>query len=139
MVPFLFFLLFFAVLAGVTYGLTVARMGRAWAAAGPARVGAAVRGRNRAILVFTAVVLVVIAVLEALVADVSAAVENLQYRVGDAVAADPALIIETGNGSVSWGLYLGIVLGVLLGVMVGTFAATRRYPVLRALTVRDVI
>jgi hypothetical protein len=139
MVPVLSFLLFFLVLAGIAYTLTTLRMGGRGAADGPARVGAALRARNRAVMLFFAVVLVVLAVLEALVTDVSVAMEDLQYSVGDLVNADPALIYETGNGSVSWGLYLAVLLGALGGLAVGTYVATRRYPVLRGLGVRDVI
>ena len=139
MVPFLYFLLFFLLLFGVAYGLTVWRMGHGLSAAGPARVGAALKSRNRAILLFFVVVLVIIAVMEALIPDVSLALENLQYAVGDLVESEPALVYQTANGSVSWGLHLGILFGVLGGLALGTLAAIRRYPVLRGLGVRDIV
>ena len=139
MVPALAFLLFFLLLAGIAAGLTVWRVGGRGAGDGPARIGSALRSRNRAVMLFFVVVLVVMAVLEALVTDVSIAMEDLQYRIGDMANADPALIYETANGSVSWGLYLAVLLGALGGLAVGTYLATRRYPVLRGLGIRDVI
>ena len=139
MVPFLYFLLFFLVLLGVAYGLTVRGMSGSLRAAGPARAAAAFRTRNRAILLFTVVVLVVTAVLEALIPDVSGAIEGLQYAVGDLVETDPALVYETANGTVSWGLYLAILLGTLGGLAAGTTVAARRYPVLRGLTLGNVL
>lgn len=139
MVPSLYFLLFFLVLAGVAYGLTVRGMGGPLLAAGPSRVGGAIRTRNRSVLLFTVVVLVVTAVLEALLPAVSEGVLGLQYAFGDLVDADPALVYETANGTVSWGLYLAVLLGVLGGLAAGTMAAVRRYPILRGLGVRDVM
>ncbi len=139
MVPFLYFLLFFLLLLGVAFALTVVRMGGGLSGAGPARVGASLRGRNRAILLFFLVVVVVAAVLEALVPDVSLALENLQYAVGDLVESEPSLVYQTANGSVSWGLYLGILLGAFGGLAAGTIAAARRYPILRGLGVGDVV
>ncbi len=139
MIPALSFLLFFAVLFGLGYALTAVRMGGRGQADGPARIGAALRSRNRAVALFFVVVLLVMAVLEALVTDVSEAVEDLQYRVGDLVTADPVWIYETGNGTVSWGLYLAILVGAVAGVALGTYVATRRYPVLRGLTLGSVI
>ena len=139
MVPLLTFLLFFLFLLGVAFALTVVAMGGRLAGAGPARVGAVLRGRNRAILLFFGVVLVITAVLEALIPDVSLAMENLQYAVGDLVASEPALIYVTASGSVSWGLYLAVLLGVFGGLAAGTIAAARRYPVLRGLGLSNVI
>lgn len=139
MVPFLYFLLFFLLLFGAAYGLTVWRMNGGLSGAGPARVGAALKSRNRAILLFFVVVLVITAVMEALIPDVSLALENLQYAVGDLVESEPALVYDTDNGSVSWGLYLGILLGALGGLVAGTMTAARRYPVLRGLGPRDVV
>ena len=139
MVPFLYFLLFFGLLFAAAYGITVWRMGRGLTGAGPARVGAALTSRNRAVLLFFAVVLVITAVMEALIPDVSLALENLQYAVGDVVASEPVLVYDTANGSVSWGLYLGILLGALGGLVAGTMAAARRYPVLRGLGARDIV
>ena len=139
MIPALSFLFFFAVLFGLGYALTAMRMGGTGNADGPARVGAALRSRNRAVVLFFVVVLLILAVLEALITDVSEAIEDLQYRVGDMVSTDPMWIYETGNGTVSWGLYLAILVGALAGVVLGTFVATRRYPVLRGLTLRDMI
>ncbi len=139
MVPFLYFLLFFLLFAILAYVLTVVKMGGAFAAAGPARVGASLRGRNRVIVGFFLVVVVIVAVLEALIPDVSAAVEDLQYRVGDLVTSSPVMIYETGNGTVSWGLYLAVLIGVFGGLAVGTAAAARRYPVLRGLGLRDLV
>ena len=139
MVPLLTFLLLFLLLFGVAFALTATAMGGRLAGAGPARVGAALRGRNRAVLLFFLVVLVVTAVLEALLPDVSLAMENLQYAVGDLVASEPALIYVTGSGSVSWGLFLAVLLGALGGLAAGTVTAARRYPVLRGLGVGDVI
>lgn len=139
MVPFLYFLLFFLLFAILAYVLTVVKMGGAFEAAGPARVGGSLRGRNRVITGAFLVVLVILAVLEALIPDVSAAMVDLQYRVGDLVTSSPVMIYETGNGTISWGLYLGVLLGVFGGLAVGTAAAVRRYPVLRGLGLRDII
>ncbi len=139
MIPALSFLLFFLLLFGIGYGLTVRRMSGRGQADGPARIGAALRSRNRAVVLFFLVVLVILAVLEALVTDVSEAIEDLQYSVGDLVASDPVWIYETGNGTVSWGLYLAILIGAFAGVALGTYLATRRYPVLRGLGPGDVI
>ncbi len=139
MVPFLAFLLFFLLFAILAYTLTVLKMKGAFVAAGPARVGASLRGRNRVITGAFLVVLVVVAVLEALIPDVSAAVEDLQYRVGDLVTSSPVMIYETGNGTISWGLYLAVLVGVFAGLAVGTVAAVRRYPVLRGLGLGDLV
>lgn len=139
MIPGLSFLFFFVVLFGLGYALTVMRVGGTGKADGPARIGAALRSRNRAVVLFFVVVLLILAVLEALVTDVSEAVEDLQYRVGDLVSTDPMWIYETGNGTVSWGLYLAVLFGAFLGVALGTYVATRRYPVLRGLSFGDVI
>ena len=139
MIPALSFLFFFVVLFGLGYALTAMRMGGRGQADGPARIGAALRARNRAVVLFFVVVLLILAVLEALVTDVSEAVEDLQYSVGDLVSSDPVWIYQTGNGTVSWGLYLAVLVGAFAGVALGTYVATRRYPVLRGLTLRDMI
>jgi hypothetical protein len=132
-IPVLYFLLFLLLTAALAYGLTVRGMNGAWAREGPAAVAAKLRFRNRALVVGTLGVLVLAGVLEALLPDVSDAVLSLQYALGDALGADPALVWQTQNGTVSYGLYLGILLGVLLGALGGTAAAARRYPVLRGL------
>ena len=151
MIPFLYFLFFFVLLAVVAYALTVRAMGGPKAGAGPARVAASLRTRNRGILLFFLVLIVILPFLEAAIPAVGDAVEALQYAVGDVIEVEPVLVYRpsTGtstwvniswlSGSISWGFYLAILLGVLAGLVAGTVAAVRRYPILRGLGVRDVI
>ena len=65
MIPFLYFLFFFVLLAVVAYALTVRAMGGPKAGAGPARVAASLRTRNRGILLFFLVLIVILPFLEA--------------------------------------------------------------------------
>lgn len=139
MIPLLYFLLFAIVVGLIAFGLTLRGMSGPWENAGAATVGRRLRSRNRLFAFAVLAVVVVLAVLEGLIPDVSDAVQDLQYFVGDAVGAEPALVYTTGNGTVSWGLYLAVLAGTLGGLLGGTLGAIRRYPVLNGLTLRSLL
>ncbi len=151
MVPFLYFLFFFVILALIAFVLTVRVMGRSQAASGPARVARSLRNRNRGILLFFVVLMILMPILESAIPAVSDAIETLQYAVGDVIEVEPVMVYRpsTGtttwvnihwlSGTISWGFYLSILVGVLAGLIAGTMAAVRRYPVLRGIGVSDVI
>lgn len=135
MIPVLYFLLFFVLAAALTYGLTVRGMNGAWSREGPATVAAKLRRRNRLLIGAAVVIVLISAAIESLLVDYSDAVLGIQYAVGDAIRAYPALVYETAGGTVSVGLYVAIVLGLALGALAGTAASARAYPVLRGLGV----
>ena len=151
MVPFLYFLIFAAVFLILAFVLTLQAMKGSKAAAGPARVAAAFRTRNRAILLFFLVLIILLPILEAMIPAVSEWIANLQYLVGDVVSVEPVLVYRpsTGtsswvnihwlDGTISWGFYLAILAGVFAGLVGGTLLAMRRYPVLRGVGVRDIV
>ena len=139
MIPLIFFVLFLLVWMGLAYVLTSSAMRRRLGKAGPAAVGRSLQSRNRLILGVTLVVLALLAIMEALLPAASNAVQNLQFAVGDATGSDLVLFANTGGGSLSWGLYLAIFVGTLLGILFGTLMAIRRFPVLRGLTIGDLI
>jgi hypothetical protein len=130
MIPFLFLLFALLVCGALAFVLTDRGLKGPWRKDGPGPVAGRLRGRNRAVGGVVAAVLIVAAVLEALVYAMHEEMLDLQYLVGDALAADPVMVWETANGGVSWGLYLGILLGVFLGLLAGTVAAARRYPIM---------
>ena len=134
MIPFVFFLLFALVWAGVTYAATTRAMSGPWQRDEPAAVARRLRARNRTVLVATLVAVVLVAAMEILIPAASDAVQDLQYGVGDATGSDLALFTLTGNGSLSWGLYLAILLGTAAGLVGGTVAAVAKYPILRGIS-----
>ncbi len=139
MIPFLFFLLFLLVWLAVAFALTTVGMNGAWSREEPAAVRRRLQLRNRLILLVVLLVLVLTAVMESLIPDVSTMIQDLQYSVGDATGADPVLVYETANGTLSWGLYLAVLAGTFGGLLLGTFAAIRRYPILRGLSAGSLV
>lgn len=134
MIPFLFFLLFGLIWAGIAYLATTRAMRGPWQRDEPAVIGRRLQSRNRTVLVVTGVVIVLAAVMEWLVPGMSQAVQDLQYGVGDVTGSNLTMVSQSTNGSLSWGFYLAILLGTALGLIGGTAAAARKYPVLRGLS-----
>lgn len=100
---------------------------------GPKRVGDVLRRRNRSILVATAMILCVLAVLEALWIDFSFAIQDIQADTfGEALPLWG--IVELSRGSISWALYAGLLTAAIAGLIAGTLFSCRRHSVLRTLS-----
>ena len=125
-----YFVLAFVLFLVVAAALTSPAMKR-WEARGARHVEAQTSGRNMLVLGVLLALLALVAVMESLIPDVSNAVQDAQYAVGDAVGAGLLFVAQTPNGSISWGLYLTLLLGAALGLMVGTALVAGRYATMR--------
>ena len=124
----------------ITFGLTTFSMSRSLSSAGPARVGAALRSRNRIIILIVILIHVSIALVEVFSVGYSDYFFRYQYGLGDMFNSNPDFFIETpSGGTFTYGFYVPSFAGFLLGIAIGTVAAARRYPVLRGLGFNEVI
>lgn len=139
MILFLFFLLALLVFGGVAFILTNRGMERRWQREGPARVAGRLHRRNRAVLLVVLAFLVVVAALEAFIYDFHQMMLDLQYAVGDPFLSEPAGVMETALGGLSWGLYLVVLVGALGGLVLGTWLSCRLHPILGGLRPWNVI
>ena len=117
---------FLAVTFAVAFWLTRRRVAGDWRRAGPGHVADGLARRNRAVLLVTFGVLSVVGLFEALVPDLAYGIQNLQEDVFGQSLPSWALV-ELGNGSISWLLYLAIWLGVATGLWAGSLQGLRGY------------
>ncbi len=125
-----YLVLSFVLFLVVASALTAPAM-KGWEARGARHVEAQTSGRNLLILGVLLALLALVAVMESLILDVSDAMQDAQYAIGDKIGAGLLFVAQTPNGSVSWGLFLVLFLGASLGLMVGTALVAGRYATMR--------
>jgi hypothetical protein len=132
------FLAFAAVSGMLAFFVTRMRLSSEWRRAGPKPIADALERRNRALLLVLGIILVVVAFFEAIVPTIAYAVQDIQAdTIGESLPA--WALLEVGNGSISWLLYLAVLAGITAGITFGTLRALRIFPELGAVGALDVI
>lgn len=134
MVYALFFFLALLVFGLLAFVLTGSAMTGRLSTEGPARIAAALKRRNRLILLVVFALLAVLALAELLVYDLHTGLVDLQYSMGQAIG-----YYEGANGGISWLFYLSLLFGTLVGLLVGTLVSVRRFAIARGLGVGDAV
>ena len=87
-----------------------------WTATLAGAIFHALRKRNWKILLGVSLILLGVAVFEALIPAFHNIMEDLQYGIGDGLGG-----LEPPGGRFSWALYLSLFFGIVLGWFTGTF------------------
>lgn len=134
MVYALFFFLALIVFGLLAFVLTSSAMKGPLSTEGPARIAAALKRRNRLMLLGAFALLAVLALVEMLVYDLHSRLVDLQYSIGSAFG-----YYEGANGGISWLFYLCIFFGTIVGLVVGTLISVRRFAMTRGLGIGDTL
>ena len=126
-----------AVSTGLAFFFTRRRLSSDLRRAGPKPIADAMERRNRTLMLVLLGVLAVLAFFEALVPGLAYTIQDLQDNVGTGLPG--WALVQVGNGSISWMLYLAVLCGVLAGLVGGTRQAMASYPELSAVGYLDVI